>query len=83
MRKVNLLKTEKKENMLTKQKYIAIIKRNKQINKVNIFVLAAGLLLPLVGYKEIGDQVLWLGIIIFVYTMGSNLIARTQIRKLG
>jgi hypothetical protein len=37
----------------------------------------------LVGYKEIGDQVLWLGIIIFVYTMGSNLIARTQMRKLG
>ncbi len=69
--------------MLAKQKYIAIVKRNKQINKVNIFVLAAGLLLPLVGYKEIGDQILWLGIIIFIYTMGSNLIARTQMRKMG
>jgi hypothetical protein len=80
---VDILKTEKKENMLAKQKYIAIVKRNKQINKVNIFVLAAGLLLPLVGYKEIGDQILWLGIIIFIYTMGSNLIARTQMRKMG
>ncbi|MBN2487552.1 MAG: hypothetical protein JXA98_00840 [Methanosarcinaceae archaeon] len=77
------MKTEKKENMLAKQKYIAILKRNKQINKVNIFILAAGLLLSLVGYKVIGEQVLWLGIIIFIYTMGSNLIARTQMRKLG
>lgn len=77
------MKTEKKENMFAKQKYIAIIKRNRQINKINIFVLAAGLLLSLVGYKEIGDQILWLGIIIFIYTMGSNLIARTQMRKLG
>jgi hypothetical protein len=80
---VDQLKTEKKENMFAKQKYIAIIKRNRRMNKINIFILAAGLLLPLVGYKEIGDQVLWLGIIIFVYTMGSNLIARTQMRKLG
>jgi len=80
---VDTLKTEKKENMLAKQKYVAIIKRNRQINKVNIFILAAGLLLPMIGYKEIGDQILWLGIIIFVYTMGSNIIARTQMRKLG
>lgn len=76
------MKTEKKENMLAKQRYVAIMKRNRRINKVNIFILAAGLLLPLVGYKEIGDQVLWLGIIIFIYTMGSGLIARTQMGKL-
>jgi uncharacterized transporter YbjL len=80
---VDILKTEKKENMLAKQKYIAIVKRNKQINKVNIFILAVGLLLSLVGYKVIGDQIVWLGIIIFIYTIGSNFIARAQMRKLG
>jgi len=79
---VFFLKTEKKENLVTKQKYLAIIRRNKQMNKVNIFILGAGLLLPLIGYKEIGNQILWLGIIIFIYTLVSNLIAKTGIRKL-
>jgi hypothetical protein len=79
---VDILKTEKKENILARQKYIAIMERNRRINKVNIFILTAGLLLTLVGYREIGDQILWLGIIIFVYLMVSNLIARTQMRKL-
>ena len=73
---------EKKENMVTKQKYLAIVKRNKKINKVNIVILAVGLLLTFIDYKDIGNQIIWLGIIIFVYTFGSNFIARTGMRKL-
>ena len=79
---MKLLKQEKKDNMVAKQKYLVIVKRNKKINKVNIVILAVGLLLTFIDYKDIGNQIIWLGIIIFVYTFGSNFIARTGMRKL-
>ena len=67
--------------MVAKQKYLAIVKRNKKINKVNIVILAVGLLLTFTNYGEVGNQIIWLGVIIFVYTFGSNFIARAGIRK--
>ena len=73
---------EKKDTMVAKQRSVAIIKRNKKINKVNIAILAIGLLLTFTDYGEIGNQVIWLGVIIFVYTLGSNFIARAGMRKL-
>lgn len=75
------MKQEKKDNMVAMQKYLAIVKRNKKINKVNIVILAVGLLLTFIDYKDIGNQIIWLGIIIFVYTFGSNIIARSGMRK--
>ena len=78
---MKLLKQEIKDNMVAKQKYLAIVRRNKKINKVNIVILAVGLLLTFTNYNVIGNQVIWLGVIIFVYTFGSNIIARTGIRK--
>lgn len=72
---------EKKDTMVAKQRSVAIIKRNKKINKVNIAILAIGLLLTFTDYGEIGNQVIWLGVIIFVYTLGSNFIARAGMRK--
>lgn len=76
-----ILKQDKKENLAAKQKYTVIVRRNKQINKVNIFILAVGLLLTFIGYKEIGGQVIFLGVMIFVYTLGSNFIARAGMRN--
>ena len=75
------MKQEKKENMVAKQRYLAIVGRNKKINKANIAILAIGLLLTFTSYGEVGNQVIWLGIIIFVYTLGSNFIARSGMRK--
>lgn len=75
------MKQEKKENMIAKQRSAIIIKRNKKINKVNIIILAVGLMLTFTNYGEIGNQVIWLGVIIFVYTFGSNFIARSGMRK--
>ncbi len=68
--------------MVAKQKYSVIVNRNKKINKVNIVILAVGLLLTFTNYNVIGNQVIWLGVIIFVYTFGSNIIARAGMRKL-
>ena len=68
--------------MVAKQKYLAIVGRNKKINKVNIVILAVGLLLSFIDYDVIGNQVIWLGVMIFVYTFGSNFIARAGMRKL-
>ncbi len=76
------MKQEKKDNMVAKQKYSVIVNRNKKINKVNIVILAVGLLLTFTNYNVIGNQVIWLGVIIFVYTFGSNIIARAGMRKL-
>ncbi len=73
---------EKKENLAAKHRYAVILKRNKQINKVNIVILGIGLLLTLTDYKYIGEQVIWLGMIIFAYAFGSNVIARISLRKL-
>ena len=72
---------EEKENQAAKYRYAVVVNRNKKINKVNIVILAIGLLLTFTGYKDIGEQVIWLGMIIFVYALGSNLIARSEMRK--
>lgn len=76
------MNVDKKEDMFEKQKYMAIIKRNKWINKLNIAVLAVGLLLTFTNYNDVGGQVIWLGIIIFAYTFASNFIARSSMQKL-
>ncbi len=75
------MKQEIKDNLAAKQRYLAIVRRNKKINKVNIVILAVGLLLTFTDYNEIGNQIIWLGVIIFVYTFGSNFIARAGLRK--
>ncbi|HJH31259.1 MAG TPA: hypothetical protein C5S50_03520 [Methanosarcinaceae archaeon] len=76
-----ILKPEKKENLAAKQKYTVIVRRNKQINKVNIVILAVGLLLTFSNYEDIGGQIILLGVIILSYTLGSNFIARAGMRK--
>jgi putative Mn2+ efflux pump MntP len=75
------MKTEKKQVMQEKQKNIAILYRNRKLIRINLLVLSSGLALSYLEY-EIGEPLLWLGIIIFVYTLVTNYIARSALKKL-
>ncbi|MCG7847901.1 MAG: hypothetical protein MIO93_01800 [ANME-2 cluster archaeon] len=76
------MKPEKKENMMEKQKYVAILARNRQLTKVNMIILGSGLLLTLAGIEEIGSIIVWVGIAIFLFTLFSNITTKTMVRKL-
>jgi len=76
------VKPEKKENMIERQKYIAILVRNRQLTKINLIILGSGLLLTL-GEVKIGGIIVWVGIVIFVFTLFSNLAAKRMLRNLG
>lgn len=71
-----MLKPDKKERIIKKQKSLAILARNRKINKINIFILGAGLLFILLEQNVIGSILIWPGIAIFVYTQISNINAR-------
>lgn len=76
------MKPDKKDNLIKKQKYAAIINRNRQLTKANIVILGAGLLLMLVGIEEVGSIIVWVGIVIFIFTLMSNITAKLRLRKL-
>ncbi|MBW6470737.1 MAG: hypothetical protein K0A90_05885 [Methanosarcinaceae archaeon] len=75
------MKQDKKDNMVAKQKAAVILRRNKKISNANIVILAIGLILTFTDYEVIGRQIVWLGIITFVYTLVSNFIARSGARQ--
>ena len=77
------MKAEKKENLTERQKYIAILVRNRQLTKVNLIILGSGLLLTLARFEEIGSIIVWVGIVIFVFTLFSNIAAKKMLRNLG
>ena len=77
------MKPEKKENLTERQKYIAILTRNRQLTKINLIILGSGLLLTLAGFEEIGSMIVWVGIVIFVFTLFSNIAAKRMLRNLG
>ncbi|MDO9518537.1 MAG: hypothetical protein Q7J10_10905 [Methanosarcinaceae archaeon] len=75
------MKQDKKDNMVAKQRAAVILRRNKKISNANIVILAVGLILTFTTYEVIGRQIVWLGIITFVYTLVSNFIARSGARQ--
>ena len=75
------MKQEKKDNMVARQRAAAILKRNKKISNANIVILAVGLVLTFTAYDEIGRQIIWLGVMTFVYTLVSNYIAKAGARQ--
>ncbi|MBC2698979.1 MAG: hypothetical protein HF976_14610 [ANME-2 cluster archaeon] len=77
------MKADKKENMIERQKYIAILTRNRKLTKINLIILGSGLLLTLAHFEEIGSMIVWVGIVIFVFTLFSNLTAKRILRNLG
>ncbi|MCC7575388.1 MAG: hypothetical protein KK926_00965 [Methanomethylovorans sp.] len=76
------MKAYKKDQLHAKQRYIAILKTNKKLARINVLILSAGLALSYLGKDNIGNPLLWMGIIIFIYTISSNLIARRSLKKL-
>jgi hypothetical protein len=80
---VTFVKAEIKENMIERQKYIAILVRNRKLTKINLIILGSGLLLTLGGFEEIGSMIVWVGIVIFIFTLFSNLAAKRMLRNLG
>ncbi len=80
------MKTEKKQVIQEKQKNIAILYRNRKLIRINLLILSSGLALSYLEYEigeyKIGEPLLWLGIIIFVYTLVTNYIARSALKKL-
>ncbi|MDY0386471.1 MAG: hypothetical protein RBT65_04940 [Methanolobus sp.] len=72
---------EKKYEMNEKQKYIGIILRNRKLLKINVLILSIGLGLAILGYENIGEPIIWLGIIIFGYTTVTGFMARKQLKK--
>lgn len=77
------MKADKKENMIERQKYIAILVRNRKLTKINLIILGSGLLLTLARFEEVGSVIVWVGIVIFVFTLFSNLAAKRMLRNLG
>lgn len=77
------MKADKKENLTERQKYIAILVRNRQLTKINLIILGSGLLLTLARFEEVGSMIVWVGIVIFVFTLFSNLAAKRMLRNLG
>ena len=46
------MKAEKKENMVKMRAYKKVMGKNKKLNKINLVVLAAGLLLTVLGMER-------------------------------
>ena|GEM_PF-1023023 len=77
------MKPEKKENLTERQKYIAILTRNRQLTKINLIILGSGLVLTMADFEDIGSIIVWVGIAIFVFTLFSNIAAKRMLRNLG
>jgi hypothetical protein len=75
------VKTEKKEYLVHKQIYEQTVKRNKKIGMVNLLIFSIGLVLKYLGMPETGGHFIWLGIVILVYTFGSNMLAKHEMQK--
>ena len=75
------MKTEKKQLTQERQKHIAILYRNRKLLRINLLILSAGLALSYLEY-QIGEPLLWLGIIVFVYALITNYTARSALKKL-
>lgn len=76
------MKGYKKDQLHAKQRYIAILKTNKQLTRLNVVILSIGLVLSYMGKGIIGTPLLWTGIVIFLYTMLSNIMLRRSLKKL-
>lgn len=75
------MKDEKKEYFARKQMYESTVKRNKKIGLANMFILGTGLILKYIGMSDIGEHFIWLGVVILLYTFGSNMMAKKEMKK--
>lgn len=76
-----LLKAEKKESMVKMQAHKKVMDKNKRLNKLNLIVLGAGLLLTFLGMETIGYYILLVGLFVFFTTAISGFFASGSFRK--
>lgn len=75
------MNAEKKENLEKKRAYKKVVDQNKKINKINLVVLAVGLLLTVLGMDKAGSYLLWVGIFVLFITSISSILASGSLRK--
>ncbi len=75
------MKDEKKEYLARKQMYVETVNKNKKLGLVNVFIFCTGLILKYIGMSDIGGHFIWLGIVILVYILGSNMLAKYDMQK--
>lgn len=75
------MKNEKKEYLVYKQIYDETVARNKKIGMANLLIFGIGLTLKYLDMPEIGKHFIWLGFVILLYTIGSNLMAKYEMQK--
>ncbi len=75
------MKEEKKMLVDKRQKNIAVLRRNKKLLKINVLILSVGLALAYIGQESTGEPLIWLGIIIFIYTMLSGFFAKRELKN--
>jgi len=75
------LNAEKKENLEKKRAYKKVVDQNKKINKINLVVLAAGLLLIVLGMEKAGSYLIWAGIFVLFITSISSILASGSLRR--
>ena len=75
------LKAEKKESMQKMRAYKKVRGQNKKLNKIYLVALAAGLLLTLLGMKEIGGYIMWTAIFVFILTGLLSILASGSLRR--
>jgi len=75
------LNAEKKENLVRMQSYKKVVNQNKRIIKINLVVLAASLLLTILGMEKVGSYLLWVGIFVLFVTTISSILASGSLRR--
>ena len=75
------MNAEKKENLEKKRAYKKVVDQNKRINKINLVVLVAGLLLTVLGMEKAGDYLIWVGIFVLFITVISGILASGSLRR--
>jgi hypothetical protein len=75
------VKNEKKDYLVHKQIYEQTVRRNKKIGMANLLIFGIGLILKYLGMPEIGGHFIWLGVVILLYTLGSNIMAKREIQS--
>ncbi|AKB49158.1 MAG TPA: hypothetical protein PKJ75_02915 [Methanosarcina vacuolata] len=75
------MNAEKKENLEKKRAYKKVVDQNKKINKINLVVLAVGLLLTVLGLEKEGSYLIWVGIFVLFITSISSIFASGSLRK--
>ena len=75
------MKAEKKKNLEKVQAYNKVVSQNKRINKINLVVLVAGLLLTVLGMENAGSYLLWTGMFVLLITAISGILASGFLRR--